>query len=196
MGSKTLVISTTKDGDVGLVGFTFMHDGKKYRVTPKGSDYSRLDAFFKFIKGPCERQGLNPFTYRAKDSLNIERVGDTKEPQEGDQLSLKFARKIERISSELSDKGLSKISEMLKPLAMHFRRGWLGPQSIVFFDDLSNAGVQAEDGVSVLDAYDAGVAEGEQLHQTTGVGLPVCNLVLSLARKHNLLDFGSKSEYL
>lgn len=204
MAPKTIVISTTKDGDVGLVDFTFMHNGKKYKVTPKESNYGRLDAFFRFVKGPCERSGVNPFAFKGKEELNIQRIdapGHNTDPkkttpktnQEGEQLSLKLARKVEIIASELTCKGLTKISEMLKPLAMGFRRGWLGPKSIAFFDDLSNANIQPEDAIKILDAYEGGAADGPQMAQATGLGLPVCGVVVALARRHDLVPMGRQA---
>jgi len=204
MPSKTIVVSETKYPDIGLVEFVFLHDGKKYRVLPKDGAGDRLEAFLKFVKYVCPKSDVSPFSFKDwKKWFDVTRVDGPseppktpqapqkppkapKKPPEAEQMSLKLARKMEILSSELQERGLGRVAEMLKSLAMRFRKSWMGPQSIGFFDDLSNAGIQPEVAMAVLDAYEGGAAEGAQVSDLSGVEEPVCVKVIGLAKKHLL----------
>jgi hypothetical protein len=144
MPGKTIIVSESSYPDRGLVEFTFIHDGKKYRVQPKTGAGDKLDAFYKYVKYVSPKQNTSPFAYSGwKTFFDIDRVdGDTKAKPaaapkapkpEAEQMSLKFARKLEVISSELQERGLTRMAEMLKPVALRFRKAWLGPKSIAFF---------------------------------------------------------------
>lgn len=211
MPGKTIVVSESSYPDRGLVEFSFIHDGKKYRVLPKTGAGDKLEAYYKYVKYVCPKQGTSPFAYSGwKNLFDIDRVdgGDTKAkpaelpkpapktpkpapkkaPPEAEQLSLKFARKLEVISAELQERGLTRMAEMLKPVALRFRKAWMGPKSIAFFDDLSNAGIEADDAITVLDALEGGAGGGAQVAEMTGIDESVCEKVFGLAKQHLLSD--------
>lgn len=203
MPNKTVVVWVGRDSDIGVTDFDFIHDGKRYKVTPKGG--ASLEPFLTYVQHVCPKTGTSPFTFRNwRDRYNVERSdgapGDTKSPEkakpapepkkntpsEGEQMSLKFARKMGLIASELQEKGLGRVAEMLKPIALNFRRSWLGPKSIGFFDDLGNANIQPDDAMSVIDAFEDGASEGPQIAEITGLEEPLCAKVMELAKKHLL----------
>lgn len=200
---KVMVTSTSRGIDNILDEFNFVEDGREYQVLPKSGSGSKIEAFYKFVNFVCSKQGISAFSYNdLKKYFDIKRIGTLKKPEdtgkkkppEAEQLSLfdknanmGVALKVERLAYELQQKGLTKAAEMLKPLAMRFRRGWLGPKCIGFFDDLSNAEIQTEDAIKVLDAYESGVADGSQMALVTGLDSPVCGVVTALAKKHDLL---------
>jgi hypothetical protein len=182
MPVKPTVVSESHGVDGLLEEFTFMENGKKYRVVPKPGTGNKIEPFYKFVKFVCPKQGISTFSYRGwGDYFDIDRVGagavkkpeqpkpaetkpaEAKKPEpkpaqkpaekprpEAEQLSLfddkqaslGIALKMERLASELREKGLPKLAEMLKPLALRFRKAWMGPKSIGFFDDLGNANIE------------------------------------------------------
>jgi len=194
---KVLVTSRTTDPDTGLLEFSFkVKRGPKiysYKVLPKsGTSPFLIYEFLKYLEGAGEKRGVDPFTYKDKDKFDIiptdkpptERL--ERKPQEPEQMSLKFARKLEVIASELDGKGLCRLAEMLKPVALRFRKAWLGPKSIGFFDDLGNENIQSEDAMAVMDAFEAGSDAGSQAAEATGLPEPLCAKVIGLAKKHLL----------
>lgn len=191
---KVKVTSKTEYPDTGLVEFSFIlkrgDKTYKYKVLPKeNAGPFLLESFYNFVKGPGEKEDVDPFTYKNKDKFDImpEDGKPSKPPDnpEAVQLDLfKCARQLERMSSELASRGMDKAAEMLKPLALRFRKAWMGPKSIAFFDDLGNANIQPEDAMKVLDAYEAGAADGPQIAQMSGIDETVCKRVIELAKKH------------
>jgi len=192
MAPKLIITSESRGIDDLLDEFSFLYDGKAYKVTAKEGRKHKLDEFYRFIKFTASKKGINPFTFRNwKDNFDVDRVGTApgaKKPKEPEQMRLKLARKMELIALELEEKGLGRCARMLKPLAMGCRRGWLGPKSIGFFDDVSNIGIQPDEAVSVVDAYEGGATEDELMAKATEVEPGSCRKVIGLAKKHNLVS--------
>lgn len=201
MASKTKIIAETSYPDTGLAEFSFLHEGKKYKVTPKTGAGDKLRTFYNYVKYVCENKDVSPFAYRGwKNLFEIDRIGGpanpkpTKDlkstsknpPPEAEQMSLKLARKLEIIAADLHERGLPRMAEMLKPVALRFRKAWLGPKSIAFFDDIGSADIQPEAAMAILDAFDGGAAKGPQISQVTGIDEPTCIKVIDLAEKHIL----------
>lgn len=167
-------------------------DGRRYKVEPteKGSR-SQILAFLNHIKRVCIPRKISPFTYpglREVDEQGKSKYYRITRLDEPEQMSLKFAKKTEMLAAELSARGLDKAAKMLKPVATRFRKAWLGPKSIAFFDDLGNENIEPTDAMAVLDAFETGAAEGPQVSQITGFDEPMCVKVISLAKKHLLKD--------
>ena len=201
MAPKLMITGETRSVDGLLDEFSFLHEGKEYKVTPKEGKNDRLDEYYRFIKFIAPKKKVNPFTFRGwKEDFNVDRVGTApgakKPPEppkkapspEAEQMRLKLARKMEIIAGELEERGLDRVARMLKPLAMGFRRGWVGPQSIAFFEDLSNEDIHPDEAVQVIDAYESGAADDDVLAKATKIEPEKCQKVLELAQKHNLVS--------
>lgn len=191
MAPKLIITSESRGIDDLLDDFSFMYDGKAYKVTAKEGRKHKLDEFYRFIKFTAAKKGINPFTFRSwKDNFDIDRVGTApgaKKPKEPEQMRLKLSRKMELIALELEERGLGRCARMLKPLAMGYRRGWLGPKSIGFFDDVSNLDIQPDEAVSVMDAYEDGASEDDLMAKATDVDPGKCRRVVDLAKKYGLV---------
>jgi len=222
MPVRSTVVSESHGIDGLLEEFTFMENGKKYRVVPKPGTGNKIEPFYKFVKFVCPKQGISAFSYRGWDNyLDIARVGagavkpeqpkpaESKQPEpkpaqkkpdekprpeavqlslfDDKQASLGVALRMECLASELREKGLPRVAEMLKPLALRFRKAWMGPKSIGFFDDLGNANIEPEKAIAVLDALEGG-AYGPGVSKATGLEEALCGKVLELAKKHLLSE--------
>lgn len=186
MPPKLMVTSETRYEDTGLEDFSFMYDGKAYKVTPKPGKKDKLDEFLRYVKHVASKKGLNPFTFRGwKEDFKVDRTGG--KPSGPTQMRLKLARKMELLALELEERGLPKCARMLKPLAMGCRRGWLGPQSIAFFDEVSNMEMQPDQAVTVIDAYEGGATEDELMAKATDLEPGKCRAVIDLAKRHDLV---------
>lgn len=192
MPPKLIITSESRGIDDLLDEFTFLYDGKAYRVTAKEGRKHKLDEYYRYVKFTAKKKGLNPFAFKGwKDNFNIERIGTalnegrSKEPE---QMRLKLSRKMELIAAELDEKGLNRYARMLKPLAMGYRRGWLGPESIGFFDDVSNLDIQPDEAVAVVDEYEKGIPEGELLTKASNLDPNMCQKIIESAKKHGLVS--------
>jgi hypothetical protein len=199
MPQKLMIVSVQEYKDIGLVEFSFLLDGKKYRVTPLEGKEHRLEPFYKFVRS-CVRSGVSPFAFKDwKADLKIERSGgapsgssapmpQTPAPEvEGEQMRLKLSRKMEHLAGELEDRHFGREAQMLKSLALGYGRGWVGPTSVAFFDELSNAGVFPDEAVTVMDAYADGISDEPTLVTVTKIDLDKCAVILQAARKHDLI---------
>lgn len=191
MPPKLMVTPETGYEDTGLEEFSFMYEGREYKVTPKPGKKDKLDEFLRYVKFTAAKKDINPFTFRGwKNDFNINRVGtssESRKPAGPEQMRLKLARKMDLIALDLQERGLGRYARMLKPLAMGYRRGWLGPQSIGFFDDVSGLGIQSDDAVSIVDSYEGGVPD-EIVAKETDVEPDMCHKVIGLAKKHGLVS--------
>lgn len=109
---KITVTQEIVDKDTGLKEFTFLVDGKEYRVTPKPGNHDNLDEFLRYVKFVAPKRNLSPFVFRKKNLFNIEPVGSKakeKKPKpksEAEQLSLfKCAKTLDHIADKIQGLG-------------------------------------------------------------------------------------------
>ncbi len=75
MPPNTIVVSETSYPDTGLQEFSFIHDGRKYKVLPKPGAGDRLEKFLRYVKYVCPKSGTEPWTYpNWKNYFEVERV--------------------------------------------------------------------------------------------------------------------------
>jgi len=191
---KDDVIHKFIDQNNGLKEFTFNVYGKAY----KAHGLDQIDEFMQYVY-KAKRPGLNSFTYGNKEMFDIERLSSLdkskKKPDssknnepEAIQQTLKLATRVDSLADKLEEFGYTDFAYRLDVIANTLEYLWKTNRATLFFDEIANQDIKADDAKKAIDAYEKGADTEHSVSKVTGIDSWTCKKILDIAHKHGLLN--------
>ena len=127
---------------------------------------------------------INPFKLMNKPQFR-QKVRLESEPP---QMRLELASRIDLIASNLEKAGRFKEAYQLDIIANTIEAQWESNDATVFFDEIANQDIKAEDAKKIIDAYEKGADTEHSVAEVTGIDSWTCKKVLDIAHEHDLLN--------
>jgi len=141
---------------------------RAYKVSHDPTDETARNAFHRFvwsIRESLKKKNTPWQNYNVSRVKNLLTIEDISRPPEVEQMKLPLTTSLDKISTRLEDLGYLKEAYTLDVIANTLENNWLGNKATLFFDEVSNQGIDPVDASKVIE-----IARGHQLRAATTSG--------------------------